>query len=82
MLNRLNQMRYERLRVLRRREVAQARHGLVLGAWNFVRRLLPHLGRVGPVVLASEHVHWAAVCIDAGDARAAVPAAELEVEIS
>ena len=82
MLNRLNKMRHERLGVLRRGEVAQARHGFVLGAGNLVRRLLPHLGRVGPVVLAREHVYRAAICVDAGDARAAIPAAEVEVEIS
>lgn len=82
MLHRLNQMRHKLGRVLRRREVAQVRHSLVHRAGDLVRRLLRHVGRVGPVVFAGEHVDGAGVCVDGGDAGAAVPAAEVEVEVA
>ena len=81
-LNRLDQMRYKLLRILRRGEVAQARHGLVPRAPYLVRGLLGHLGRVGPVVFAGEHEDGAGVCVDVRDAGAAVEAAEVEVEVA
>lgn len=54
----------------------------MFGAFDLVRRLLRHVGCVGPVVLARQHVDGARVGVDVGNARAAVPAAEVEVEIA
>lgn len=82
MLNRLDQMRHKLGRILRRREMAQVRHRLVHGTRDLVRRLLRHVGCVGPVVLARQHVHGAVLRVDGCDARAAVPAAEVEVEVA
>ena len=82
MLNGLDQMRHKLSRVLCGGEMAEIRHGLVHGAGNLVGRLLRHLGCVGPVVLARQHVDGAALRIDGGDARAAVPAAKVEVEVA
>lgn len=82
MLNRLQQIRHKPLRVLRRGEMSQALHRLMLSPRDLVRRFLRHFGRVGPVVLPCEHVHGACVGVDRSDARAAVPASEVEVEIA
>lgn len=82
MLNRLNQMRHKLLRILRRRKVAQLRHGLVHSSRDLVRRLLTHLWCIGPVVLAREHVDWASLRVDGGHAGAAVPSAKIEVEVA
>ena len=79
MLNRLQEMRHKLLRILGGREMAQAGHGLVLRALDLVGRLLRHLGRVAPVVLAREHEHGARVGVDGRYSRSPVPAAEIEV---
>lgn len=81
-VNCFNQMGYECLRVFGRWEVSQAGHSLVFGSWYLIGSLLRHLGRVRPVVLAGEHVHRAAVGVDGGNARATVPAAEVEVKVA
>lgn len=82
MLDRLDQVRDELLRVLRRREVAQLRHSLMFRALYFVRCLLRHLRRVRPVVFAGEHEDGAGVRVDVRDAGAAVEAPKVEVEVA
>ena len=54
----------------------------MLRALDLIRRLLRHLGRIGPIILAREHVHRTRVRVDTCHARAAVPAAEVEIEVT
>ena len=81
-LDRLQQMRHELGRVLRGGEVAQAGHALHHGALDLVGRLLAHVGRGAPVVLAREEVDGALLDVDAGHAVARVEAAEVEVQVA
>lgn len=79
MLNRLDQVRYKLLRILRRWEVSQLWHGLVFCTGDLICGLLRHLWRVRPVVLTGKHKYRTCVRVDAGDAGSAVPATEVEV---
>lgn len=81
-INRLNQVRHKLCRVLCCGEMPQARHRLVHSTRYLVRRLLRHVGRIGPVVFAREHVHGTALCVDGRDAGSAVPAAKVKVEVA
>jgi hypothetical protein len=54
----------------------------VHGTRDLVRSLLRHLWCVGPVVLTREHVDRTSLCIDGRDARPAVPATKVEVQIT
>jgi hypothetical protein len=82
MLYSLQQIRHKLGRILRRREMSQSLHSLVLRAGDLIGCSLAHLRRVGPVVFACEHVDGARVGVDGGDAGAAVEAAEVEVEVA
>lgn len=81
-LNSLDQMWHKLGWVLRCREVAQVWHRLMHCTWDLICRFLRHLGCVGPIVFASQHVYGAVLCIDRCDAGATVPAAEVKIEIA
>lgn len=68
----------EHFRVLCRREMAHAFHRLMLAASDLVAGRLTHLRRVGPVVLARQHVHRALLGVDAGHSATAIPAAWID----
>lgn len=59
--------------------MAHALHGLVLAAGDLVARLLAHIRRVAPVVLARQHVYRALLGIDRRHSIAAVPSAKIHV---
>lgn len=52
------------------------------GARDLLSGSSRQLGRRGPVVLAGEHVDGAGGRVDRGEALAAVPAAEIKVEVT
>ena len=60
----INQERHKDPRVLRRREVSETRHALMLRALDLVGGRLGHLRCVGPVVLACQHVDGALGGVD------------------
>ena len=54
--------------------MAYAFHRLVLATCDLITSRLAHFRRVGPIVLACQHVHRALLGVDTGHAAAAVPA--------
>lgn len=77
-----NQIGDKSSRVLRRWKVPQPSHALEIGTLDLLRRRLRHLRCSGPVVLASQEVHWAFLTVDLTDTITGVKAAKVEVEIS
>ena len=62
--------------------MAHTLHGLVLATSDLVASRLAHLRRVGPVVLARQHVHGTLLGVDAGHAAAAIPSTYSNASIS
>lgn len=61
--------------------MTQSLHSLLLASRDLIGRLLRHLRRVGPVILASEHINRTGLGIDIFHTRSPIPATEVEVEI-
>lgn len=82
MVDSLNQVWHKYFWVFCCWEVAESRHSLVHCAWDLVCSLLRHLGRIRPVILASEHVDRTVLSIYGRDPRTAIPTAKIEVQVA
>ena len=81
-LHSLQQMRNELGRILRRWEMAQARHALHHRSGDLISGGFAHGWSGAPVVLASQKVDGAFLDVDAGHTVPRVEAAEVEVQVA